>query len=140
MISWSEWQSLRGGFTSNPRSVIHFRFYDWEGLVGFFASRRRHTGFDCDWSSDVWSSDLEPRGRGVGDPATFRVHDAHAAGPLLDSLEGRHRVLWLTAAGPGAERRGLVIGEGADHGEGFDARSEERRVGEECRSRWSPCH
>src|SRR5207249_8560452 len=42
----------------------------------------------------------------------------------LDSLEGRHRVLWLTAAGPGAERRGLVIGEGADHGEGFDARRE----------------
>src|SRR5205085_3521402 len=24
----------------------------------FFASRRRHTSFDCDWSSDVCSSDL----------------------------------------------------------------------------------
>src|SRR2546430_11468751 len=24
----------------------------------FFASRRRHTRFDCDWSSDVCSSDL----------------------------------------------------------------------------------
>src|SRR4029434_3144933 len=24
----------------------------------FFASRRRHTGFKCDWSSDVCSSDL----------------------------------------------------------------------------------
>src|SRR3990167_9864614 len=25
----------------------------------FFASRRRHTRFDCDWSSDVCSSDLD---------------------------------------------------------------------------------
>src|SRR2546430_952227 len=29
-------------------------------LVGFFfSSRRRHTRFDCDWSSDVCSSDLK---------------------------------------------------------------------------------
>src|SRR2546430_11130872 len=27
----------------------------------FFSSRRRHTRFDCDWSSDVCSSDLEER-------------------------------------------------------------------------------
>src|SRR2546427_12678032 len=26
----------------------------------FFSSRRRHTRFDCDWSSDVCSSDLNP--------------------------------------------------------------------------------
>src|SRR2546427_8774255 len=26
----------------------------------FFSSRRRHTRFDCDWSSDVCSSDLVP--------------------------------------------------------------------------------
>src|SRR2546430_8598649 len=26
----------------------------------FFSSRRRHTRFDCDWSSDVCSSDLMP--------------------------------------------------------------------------------
>src|SRR2546430_17690669 len=25
-----------------------------------FSSRRRHTRFDCDWSSDVCSSDLRP--------------------------------------------------------------------------------
>src|SRR2546430_14034725 len=31
----------------------------------FFSSRRRHTRFDCDWSSDVCSSDL-PRGAGGG--------------------------------------------------------------------------
>src|SRR2546430_13063510 len=29
----------------------------------FFSSRRRHTRFDCDWSSDVCSSDLFGRGK-----------------------------------------------------------------------------
>src|SRR2546430_3480857 len=29
----------------------------------FFSSRRRHTRFDCDWSSDVCSSDLRCRSR-----------------------------------------------------------------------------
>src|SRR5256886_13566873 len=28
------------------------------GIGLFFSSRRRHTRFDCDWSSDVCSSDL----------------------------------------------------------------------------------
>src|SRR5256886_17276780 len=28
------------------------------GVFFFFSSRRRHTRFDCDWSSDVCSSDL----------------------------------------------------------------------------------
>src|SRR2546430_12413142 len=32
----------------------------------FFSSRRRHTRFDCDWSSDVCSSDLTC-GRKTGD-------------------------------------------------------------------------
>src|SRR5207237_4059499 len=29
-----------------------------EGALFFFSSRRRHTRFKCDWSSDVCSSDL----------------------------------------------------------------------------------
>src|SRR2546430_17558017 len=33
------------------------RLSDEEELL-FFSSRRRHTIFDCDWSSDVCSSDL----------------------------------------------------------------------------------
>src|SRR2546430_12109908 len=34
---------------------------NWEhsSCCFFFSSRRRHTRFDCDWSSDVCSSDLE---------------------------------------------------------------------------------
>src|SRR2546430_3961214 len=30
----------------------------WVIIFFFFSSRRRHTRFDCDWSSDVCSSDL----------------------------------------------------------------------------------
>src|SRR5688572_31224778 len=35
------------------------------GGVFFFSSRRRHTRFDCDWSSDVCSSDLPALGIGA---------------------------------------------------------------------------
>src|SRR2546427_3601318 len=38
---------------------------DRVGAFFFFSSRRRHTRFDCDWSSDVCSSDL------VGGAAAF---------------------------------------------------------------------
>src|SRR2546430_7673552 len=35
------------------------RFRNHIYLFFFFSSRRRHTRFDCDWSSDVCSSDLK---------------------------------------------------------------------------------
>src|SRR2546430_11473899 len=35
-------------------------------MIVFFSSRRRHTRFDCDWSSDVCSSDLVAQ-LGLGD-------------------------------------------------------------------------
>src|SRR3972149_8213645 len=38
--------------------VVVGRFYTSLRCVFFFSSRRRHTRFDCDWSSDVCSSDL----------------------------------------------------------------------------------
>src|SRR2546430_14636097 len=34
--------------------------------IFFFSSRRRHTRFDCDWSSDVCSSDIQLRSLIVG--------------------------------------------------------------------------
>src|SRR6266478_6956169 len=43
----------------------------------FFSSRRRHTRFDCDWSSDVCSSDL--------DLAKIRTGRAHTG--LLDHIQ-----------------------------------------------------
>src|SRR2546430_5218541 len=41
-------------------------FRDVDDYVFFFSSRRRHTRFDCDWSSDVCSSDLIPGKCGNG--------------------------------------------------------------------------
>src|SRR5256886_8149744 len=38
--------------------VDYFQRMTSEALFFFFSSRRRHTIFDCDWSSDVCSSDL----------------------------------------------------------------------------------
>src|SRR6266478_8889258 len=41
----------------------------------FFSSRRRHTRFDCDWSSDVCSSDLVFEGERVYNGKVFRLED-----------------------------------------------------------------
>src|SRR3989475_8994304 len=47
----------------------------------FFSSRRRHTRFDCDWSSDVCSSDLAS----ARPPALRRVHEK-LGGPRLGTI------------------------------------------------------
>src|SRR2546427_12439849 len=55
----------------------------------FFSSRRRHTRFDCDWSSDVCSSDLDGLSehwmRGNEGPETFSPFDV--VGHLIDGEE-----------------------------------------------------
>src|SRR5467141_192293 len=45
----------------------------------FFSSRRRHTRFKCDWSSDVCSSDLEPTACILG-PLLRRVCETRLSG------------------------------------------------------------
>src|SRR2546427_5316990 len=45
----------------------------------FFSSRRRHTRFDCDWSSDVCSSDLHVVHEEVGE--VLGRDDDHGIGP-----------------------------------------------------------
>src|SRR2546427_2749300 len=46
--------------------------WTWSVLVFFFfSSRRRHTRFDCDWSSDVCSSDLASKSASVMTEADF---------------------------------------------------------------------
>src|SRR2546427_2817305 len=93
----------------------------------FFSSRRRHTRFDCDWSSDVCSSDLAGNIIGSGIfviPASL----AAVAGPL--SL-----FAWVIVA---AGYLSLTVVY-ADLACAFP-RSEERRGGKECRSRGSPYH
>src|SRR5256886_9995665 len=42
------------GVENHRENLDHLHF--------FFSSRRRHTRFDCDWSSDVCSSDLDGDG------------------------------------------------------------------------------
>src|SRR5699024_11818974 len=92
-------------------TVISFLYF-------FFSSRRRHTRSKRDWSSDVCSSDLFSCGNvphvlcctAIADVATLLHQLWHGLQPLLepeDLLE-------------------------ADHAMG---RSEERRVGKECRCR-----
>src|SRR5438034_10700937 len=77
----------------------------------FFSSRRRHTRSLCDWSSDVCSSDLMLPRDGLALP-NGNFH----AGVLTLALD--------SISSTPASR----------------SRSEERRVGKECRSRWSPSH
>src|SRR5688572_33456668 len=94
----------------------------------FFSSRRRHTRFDCDWSSDVCSSDLpaEPRQR-----ADVERVQEELVGGVGQRLPERVQ--------PGFGRLARQAVDQVDV-DGREPRSEERRVGKECRSRWSPYH
>src|SRR5256886_5309227 len=186
----------------------------------FFSSRRRHTRFDCDWSSDVCSSDLlflsvcaepsamrpsarHPTAKTANSflillplrlcpniepdlPAECNIDFAqlqktdetgirlllfspaiakdkegatpkHCPGPSSPKVDGQspstiepkyppllgmcdHRPVFyislhsccVCASLNGSKRRGII--------QGMTERSEERRVGKECRSRWSPYH
>src|SRR5256886_12823478 len=95
----------------------------------FFSSRRRHTRFDCDWSSDVCSSDLDGERHTVIVTVLLvnrpRIHrrDGHQGHFFLENLLGIEADLDLA--------RQIALKK---------ERSEERRVGKECRSRWSPYH
>src|SRR2546430_15790690 len=62
-------------------------------LFFFFSSRRRHTRFDCDWSSDVCSSDLDVRAHAVLFDAQVRltghfVQRARASVLDIDDADG----------------------------------------------------
>src|SRR2546427_9569164 len=62
----------------------------------FFSSRRRHTRFDCDWSSDVCSSDLAHRGsggRGVRHPDLYDRRGDAGPGPGPDGAGARGAAL-----------------------------------------------
>src|SRR5206468_6748282 len=86
----------------------------------FFSSRRRHTRSDRDWSSDVCSSDLRP--------ATAAPRRAIRTPSRTPAAAGDQR-----GVRAGSSRRRI-------HGASDQDRSEERRVGKECRSRWWPDH
>ena len=104
-------------------------------VVFFFSSRRRHTRSLCDWSSDVCSSDL---GGTFNTPVWFGFHD----GATFDLFtEGEAASTGLERLAEDGSIEGIAAEFNAQTGEnGIDGRSEERRVGKECRSRWSPYH
>src|SRR5205807_3529183 len=98
----------------------------------FFSSRRRHTRLQGDWSSDVCSSDLSTK-----------------SGSDLSGLIGSHKSppqlrpsYWAAVSRSPARGfrvcRKLPVGTSRTHR--LITRSEERRVGKECRSRWSTDH
>src|SRR6266481_7857319 len=78
---------------------ILFLFLMWSNclLFFFFSSRRRHTRWNCDWSSDVCSSDLDAQLEVItGDGKYFRQRLEQLAQPpakLLDAEAERDRVL-----------------------------------------------
>src|SRR5262245_64909151 len=84
----------------------------------FFSSRRRHTRCLSDWSSDVCSSDLAMRQKEIG------VRLALGASRLRVIRQLLTESMLIAIVGGLA---GLL-------------RSEERRVGKECRSWWARNH
>src|SRR3990167_8385690 len=51
-------------------------------VLVFFSSRRRHTRFDCDWSSDVCSSDLSFSGGSSARNYTYEGDDDWCTGQI----------------------------------------------------------
>src|SRR5260370_3131574 len=62
---------MRTSFARSLRIILYSSKISESVKVFFFSSRRRHTRFKCDWSSDVCSSDLTVVDRGPlrGDPS-----------------------------------------------------------------------
>src|SRR5690606_41076573 len=95
----------------------------------FFSSRRRHTRFSRDWSSDVCSSDL-------------LLGDYYTKGTFALNAQSQYRKRYKYNGNFNLRYENIVEGE-----RGFDdymdakiyniqwshSRSEERRVGKECR-------
>src|SRR5205085_4647014 len=100
-------------------------------IIFFFSSRRRHTRFDCDWSSDVCSSDLH-----LPAPQYFQVRFffIYIFKTAIDTCEAN---IGNSIEAP--QMSHCDFPELCSLNFSHLPRSEERRVGKECRSRWSPC-
>src|SRR5690606_40919345 len=101
----------------------------------FFSSRRRHTRFSRDWSSDVCSSDLKI------DPWS------PVEGRLLNKIDIQHNrkvcVIGERVRETMFDKEEPAIGKylkvNGVYFQVVGVRSEERRVGKEGGSRWSSC-
>src|SRR5258705_5711202 len=97
-------------------------------LVFFFSSRRRHTRCLSDWSSDVCSSDLSLTVR-FYQASTSELYGSVREAPQKETTPFYPRSPYAAAK---LYAYWIVVN--------YRERSEERRVGKECRSRWSPYH
>src|SRR5690606_39513886 len=95
-------------------------------LFFFFSSRRRHTRFSRDWSSDVCSSDLDEALNEFLLRHAKQSHDKGGAKTYLAVSESIGKVLGYYSLSPASIAYERV-----------PERSEERRVGKECRARGS---
>src|SRR5690606_39898955 len=99
-----------------------------------FSSRRRHTRFSRDWSSDVCSSDLSQRNGtlyvGVTRDLPKRIHE-HRSG-ITGGFTNKYGVYRLVFAEPHDSAVAAIQRE-----KNIKHRSEERRVGKESRDRVS---
>src|SRR5438093_4583216 len=92
----------------------------------FFSSRRRHTRLVSDWSSDVCSSDLWC-------PPRLVLGRVSPAGSDDNGVQRRGAGTFAVTSRMARVRASSVTGL-------LTMRSEERRVGKECRSRWWADH
>src|SRR5256885_7720551 len=106
----------------------------------FFSSRRRHTRLQGDWSSDVCSSDLCCRCSHCdycnphrNTPLKTLVPHLPVAAYSYEGCSNRNGCNDNTPSDNNMTNDGATLGRML-----FYDRSEERRVGKECRSRWSP--
>src|SRR5207253_8145024 len=95
----------------------------------FFSSRRRHTRWPRDWSSDVCSSDLDGVARDSAGPDVW-LGGGEAVAVERERAAGEATRAWHWRASPWPTR--LDTAATYRH----TSRSEERRVGKECRTRW----
>src|SRR5256884_8668964 len=107
----------------------------------FFSSRRRHTRCSRDWSSDVCSSDLHMAAASAEYlSADQLIYLTDVAGVL----NGERVLSIVTCEEIESLVQSRVVSGGMvlklEAAKRAIERSEERRVGKECRSRWSPYH
>src|SRR2546429_4891616 len=109
-------------------------------LFFFLSSRRRHTRLQGDWKTcalPISELDLSPANAEAETLALLRTaaEEDKDFGRWLISNVRPHRHPQLRAVLLSFKRLGYAPGDAT-----ADQRSEERRVGKECRSRWSPYH
>src|SRR6476661_9804457 len=108
--SRSELDTLSAAVGAHP-TMLHF-FLKWTENFRtdsfFFSSRRRHTRFKCDWSSDVCYSDLGGHHEQEQPPLGAEPPGVHHQG-VRDLVEGLHRPVELAGAhpDPAAVERGV---------------------------------